>query len=105
MIRSCYIHIPFCDSICSYCDFCKMLYNEKYVDRYLDSLEEEINETYNGEVLDTIYIGGGTPSSLKLNQLERLFKIINKLNKSKNIEYTIEGNFNTTTQEKLELSN
>ena len=103
MIRSCYIHIPFCDSICSYCDFCKMLYNEKYVDRYLDSLEEEINETYNGEVLDTIYIGGGTPSSLKLNQLERLFKIINKLNKSKNIEYTIEGNFNTTTQEKLEL--
>ncbi len=46
MIRSCYIHIPFCDSICSYCDFCKMLYNEKYVDRYLDSLEEEIIKTY-----------------------------------------------------------
>ena len=42
MIKSCYIHIPFCNTICSYCDFCKLLYNEKIVDSYLEHLEKEI---------------------------------------------------------------
>ena len=103
MVKSCYIHIPFCKKICSYCDFCKVFYNEQLVDKYLISLENEIDSLYKNEVLDTIYIGGGTPSSLNLNQLERLFNIINKLNKSKNIEYTIECNFETMSKEKLEL--
>ena len=103
MIKNCYIHIPFCDSICNYCDFCKLLYNKKFISNYLDSLEVEINNNYKGEVLDTIYIGGGTPSSLELDELERLFKIISKLNVSKNVEYTIEGNFNNTTYDKLNL--
>ena len=103
MIKSCYIHIPFCDNICSYCDFCKMFYKEDLVDKYLTSLEQEINSIYKGEELETIYIGGGTPSSLNIKQLERLFKIINKLNKSNKIEYTIEGNFSSTTKDKLQL--
>lgn len=103
MIKSCYIHIPFCDNICSYCDFCKMYYKEDLVDKYLTSLEQEIESIYKGEELETIYIGGGTPSCLNIEQLERLFKIINKLNKSEKIEYTIEGNFSSTTKEKLEL--
>lgn len=103
MIKHCYIHIPFCNKICSYCDFCKILYNEKYIDEYLDSLEKEIDETYKGEELETIYIGGGTPSCLKTIQLERLLNIIDKFNKSRTYEYTIEGNFDTTTYEKLQL--
>lgn len=103
MIKNCYIHIPFCKHICSYCDFCKLLYNDKFIDKYLDALEKEIDEIYKGEVLDTIYIGGGTPSCLKTEDLERLFQILNKLKKSKNTEYTIEGNFDTTTKEKLLL--
>lgn len=103
MIKSCYIHIPFCKKICSYCDFCKVLYNEEQVNSYLTNLEKEIENTYRGEELETIYIGGGTPSSLSIIQLERLFIILNKLNKKNNIEYTIEGNFETTTKEKLEL--
>lgn len=103
MVKSCYIHIPFCKKICSYCDFCKIFYNEQLVDKYLISLEKEIDSLYQNEVLDTIYIGGGTPSSLNLNQLEKLFGIINKLNKSKTIEYTIECNFETMSNEKLEL--
>lgn len=103
MIKSCYIHIPFCKKICSYCDFCKLIYNEKFVNEYLNSLEKEIEKNYQGEELDTIYIGGGTPSCLNIKELERLFKILNKLKKSKNIEYTIEGNFETTSKEKLLL--
>ena len=75
MIRSCYIHIPFCKNICSYCDFCKLFYNTGYVSSYLEVLKNEILEFYQGEVLDTLYIGGGTPSSLSLAELERLFSI------------------------------
>ena len=103
MIKNCYIHIPFCKKICSYCDFCKMYYKEELVDKYLDVLEQEIDSIYKNEELETIYIGGGTPSCLNIRQLERLFIILGKLNKTKNIEYTIEGNFSSTTKEKLLL--
>lgn len=103
MIKSCYIHIPFCDKICSYCDFCKLFSYTNWIDSYLDSLEKEIDTFYQGEVLDTIYIGGGTPSCLSISQLEHLFKIVDKLNKSSQLEYTIEGNFESTTEEKLKL--
>ena len=103
MIKSCYIHIPFCQTICSYCDFCKMFYHKKMVSDYLECLEKEIKNIYQKEILDTIYIGGGTPSCLDYDELERLFKILEKLNKSQKIEYTIEGNFESTNQEKLEL--
>ena len=102
-MMSCYIHIPFCEKICSYCDFCKMFYNENIVDNYLEQLEKEIRTLYKGEELRTIYIGGGTPSCLSVKQLEKLFEIINLFKKSNNVEFTIECNFSNTTIEKLEL--
>lgn len=101
--KSCYIHIPFCNRICSYCDFCKIYYNKDLVKRYLTSLKKEIESNYNQEVLKTIYIGGGTPSSLDTYELEYLFNILSILKKDKNIEFTIEGNFESTTKEKLDL--
>ena len=63
-MRSVYIHIPFCKSICSYCDFCKFYYKESWAIKYLDSLEKEINDLYEGDCIKTIYIGGGTPCFL-----------------------------------------
>lgn len=102
-VKAIYIHIPFCKNICSYCDFCKLLYNKKFVDSYLDALGSEINELYQGEVVDTIYIGGGTPSSLSYGELKRLFNIIGSIKRSKTCEFTIEGNFDTTDKEKLDL--
>ena len=103
MIKSCYIHIPFCENICTYCDFCKRYYNKKYINKYLNSLEKEIDSLYKNEVLDTIYIGGGTPSCLDIEELELLFRIINKLNKSKNCSITIEANFESINKDKLDL--
>lgn len=103
MTKHCYIHIPFCDNICSYCDFCKMYYNEKLVDHYLESLEKEIKSIYQNEELETIYIGGGTPSSLTTKQLKKLFSILSILKKKSKIEFTIEGNIESTTEEKLRL--
>ena len=102
-MKSCYIHIPFCEKICTYCDFCKMFYNEKMVDRYLEALKLEIDNNYLGEKLETIYIGGGTPSCLNVNQLKRFFEILSCLNKTNNCSITIEGNFESTSYEKLLL--
>ncbi len=102
-MKHCYIHIPFCQNICSYCDFCKVLYNEELVNKYLLYLEREINSIYKNDILDTIYIGGGTPSSLNVKQLDKLLKILTKLKQSKTIEYSIECNFSSITLEKLNL--
>ena len=88
---SIYIHIPFCKNICSYCDFAKFYYNEKWADDYLIALEKEIKSKYQNELIDTIYIGGGTPTSLNTKQLEKLLNIT-KLFNFKNIEFTIETN-------------
>ena len=88
---SIYIHIPFCKSICSYCDFCKFFYDEKRVDEYLISLEKEIKKNYKNDLVKTIYIGGGTPTSLSLNQLDKLLSITNVFNNDLE-EFTIETN-------------
>ena len=101
--KSVYIHIPFCDTICSYCDFCKFLKNDEWIDKYLTSLEKEINANYKGEVLDTIYIGGGTPSCLNIEQLTKIFNIIKVLNKNKDYEFTFECNIENITEDKLKL--
>lgn len=103
MINNCYIHIPFCKNICSYCDFCKLFYNEKLVDQYLEQLEKEISNIYRKEELKTIYIGGGTPSCLNMKQLNKLFSITKKLRVSKDVEFSIECNFDSINKEKLLL--
>lgn len=98
---SIYIHIPFCSSICSYCDFCKVIKNEKWIHEYLKALENEIKANYKGEKIKTIYIGGGTPSTLSLNSLEKLFKIIKIFNQDSDTEITFETNSEDLTIDKI----
>ncbi|MDD4036578.1 MAG: radical SAM family heme chaperone HemW [Bacilli bacterium] len=102
-MHSVYIHIPFCNNICSYCDFSKVYYNEELVDKYLEALKKEVNKDYKGEVIKTIYIGGGTPSSLSIKQLNTLFSIIKIFKLANKIEFTIECNPESMTKEKLSL--
>ena len=100
----CYIHIPFCNKICSYCDFSKIYYKKDIVDKYIDELLVEIDNSYNNDLIDTLYIGGGTPSSLNIKQLNKLLNNLhNKLNLSKLKEFTIECNFDSIDYEKLDL--
>lgn len=98
---SIYIHIPFCSDICSYCDFSKVFYNEDLVYKYLESLRNEIMSNYKNELVDTLYIGGGTPSCLSLDELEILFEIINIFNLSDDLEFTFECNIESIDYEKL----
>lgn len=102
-MKSAYIHIPFCKSICSYCDFCKMLCYGPWITKYLNELAKEINDKYNKEELDTIYIGGGTPSALSLKDIKYLLDIVTIFKVSKNLEYTFECNINDINEELLTL--
>ena len=71
MVKSAYIHIPFCNNICSYCDFCKMYYNKDFIDKYLLSLEKEINLYYKNDLLNL-------HDSMKAESLETT-KIVNNI--------------------------
>ena len=102
-MKAIYIHIPFCDSLCSYCDFSKFYYNSNLVDNYLTSLEKEIKQNYKNEIIKSIYIGGGTPSSLSIKQLEKLFSIINIIKKDSDLEFTFECNPENMTIDKIKL--
>ena len=105
---SLYIGIPFCPTICAYCSFSSSplkVWKNK-VDDYLNALCHEIRETasmWAGQVLDTIYIGGGTPTTLEPHQLERLLSEVEKCFDISHIkEYTVEaGRPDSITWEKL----
>lgn len=103
MIKSCYVHIPFCKNICSYCDFCKNYYDELMVDNYLDNLKKEISKSYKNQVLDTLYIGGGTPSSLSKNNLNKLINILELFKLNNSYEFTFECNYEDINEELLDL--
>jgi oxygen-independent coproporphyrinogen III oxidase len=103
-----YIHIPFCRSRCSYCDFATDVFkNEETVERYVNALIKEISKfkIQNSKFkiqIDTIYFGGGTPSLLAPKQLEKIFNAIYKnFSIDKNAEITMEMNPATVTIETL----
>lgn len=86
MATSAYIHIPFCKSKCKYCSFISFTCNQG---DYIKHLLREIDLNYKGESLKTLYFGGGTPSLLKLEDVE---SIINKFNFEVGAEVTFEMN-------------
>lgn len=103
MASSIYIHIPFCKNICSYCDFCKFIYNEKWAYAYLKALKNEINDRYMGEEIKTIYIGGGTPSALSIDEIKSLLNMLDTINKNYLEEFTFECNLEDINEELLLL--
>lgn len=103
MIESLYIHIPFCDSICSYCSFKKQIYNEEQSKKYILNLLDDLKRIPKCS-LKTIYIGGGTPSSLADNDLEILLSNLKPLLKE-DYEFTIESNPENLTFKKAKIFN
>lgn len=95
MVKNAYVHIPFCKSKCRYCSFVSYPAFEKK-EQYLKSLYQEIDYFYKNELLDTLYIGGGTPSVLSVNEVE---SIVSCFNFEEHTEITIELNPETLTYE------
>ncbi len=107
MIKAAYLHIPFCEHICHYCDFNKVFLKGQPVDEYIDSLNHEMEMTlkeFPTNELNTIFVGGGTPTSLNEQQLYRFCESINRnLPKSNSLEFTFEANPGDLTKEKLQI--
>ncbi|MEG2488200.1 radical SAM family heme chaperone HemW [Anaerorhabdus sp.] len=101
-MRSLYIHVPFCDSICAYCDFCRVRKNEVLLKKWLLTLEEEINDRISNFNFDTVYIGGGTPTCLSEDDLAQFLNLI-KPCLTNSVETTIEINPETLTIEKAKI--
>lgn len=104
---SAYIHIPFCEHICYYCDFNKVFLEGQPVDEYVEMLLKEMAimmECRPVNELETLYVGGGTPTSLAAKQLDRLLsgaREILPFNEGK--EFTVEANPGDLTREKLQV--
>ena len=103
-----YVHIPFCIRKCYYCDFVSFTNQEENIEKYIEAVIKEIEsyelEEYN---VTTIYIGGGTPSSIESRYIEKILhkikeKIINNETKFNDIEITIEINPGTIDRKKLQ---
>lgn len=107
---SLYLGIPFCPTTCLYCSFTSYPIGlwKKRVDEYLTAMEKEIDfvsEIYKKKILDTVYIGGGTPTTLEPDELRRLLSYIkNKFDFSTVQEFTVEaGRADSITGEKLKV--
>lgn len=98
-MRGLYVHVPFCDHICAYCDFTRCGYAKGLADKWLCAVEAELKLR---QITDckTVYIGGGTPSCLSLFQLESLLKLL-KPYIDNAVEATIEVNADSFTDDKL----
>ncbi len=107
---SLYIGIPFCPTTCLYCSFTSypIAVWRKRVDEYLQALFQEIDfvaETYKNKILDTVYIGGGTPTTLEAAELDRLLQYVrDKFDFRQVTEFTVEaGRADSITREKLDV--
>ncbi|WP_276417071.1 radical SAM family heme chaperone HemW [Lactococcus petauri] len=99
--KAAYVHIPFCSHICYYCDFAKVLMTGQPVEAYIDELLKEY-DSYDISSLKTLYIGGGTPSVLPADQLEKLLThLTKKLDLEELEEFTVEANTSDLTDEVL----
>ena len=102
-----YVHIPFCKQKCYYCDFVSYANSDKKVEEYIEALKKEIKEeskNINKEeyIINTIYIGGGTPSFINEKYIsEIVYEIKENYNVKKEAEITIEVNPGTVNEEKL----
>lgn len=98
-----YLHIPFCSSICNYCNFNRGLFESGLKDRYVAALTREITDAGRGEKVDTIFFGGGTPSLLEPSEIAQLLTACRRaFDVAPAAEITLETNPETSTSERME---
>ena len=98
-----YLHIPFCSSICNYCNFNRGLFDAALKARYVDALEREILQAGRGESVDTVYFGGGTPSLLEPSEIGQLIQACRQAFRVEpGAEITLETNPETSSVQRMD---
>jgi oxygen-independent coproporphyrinogen-3 oxidase len=102
--RAAYVHVPFCAHHCGYCDFAVAAGQDHLIDRYLDALAAELRTLGAPQHVDTLFLGGGTPSHLSTDQLERLLRnIVAWLPLTPGHEFSVEANPDSLDEEKTRV--
>jgi oxygen-independent coproporphyrinogen-3 oxidase len=97
-----YIHVPFCGAICHYCNFNRGLLDEELKTRYVKALVAEIRRASGPDQIDTVYLGGGTPSLLDPHELEAILEACRRAFRvAADAEITIEANPETASKDRL----
>ena len=98
-----YIHIPFCVHKCYYCDFISYVDKLEKVKEYIKALKKEIELTIykKNYSIDTIYIGGGTPSCIESKYIKEIMNKLKEYNIQQDVQISIEINPGTVNKEKL----
>jgi oxygen-independent coproporphyrinogen-3 oxidase len=100
--RAAYVHVPFCAHRCGYCDFAIAVGQDDFIERYLDALAAELATLSRPQPVQTLFLGGGTPTYLSAPQLERLLRdVTHWLPRRPGHEYTIEANPGTLDADKI----
>jgi oxygen-independent coproporphyrinogen-3 oxidase len=100
--RAAYIHVPFCAHHCGYCDFAVAAGQDHLIERYLDALAVELTTLGQPQPVETLFLGGGTPTHLDAGRLERLLDLIHRwLIPAAGHEFTVEANPGTLDAQKI----
>lgn len=91
--RAAYIHVPFCRHRCGYCNFTLVAGRDDLIGAYLDALERELSSLQTAREVDTLFLGGGTPTHLSVDQLRQLLRtILRWFPLASDAEFSVEAN-------------
>ncbi|WP_228030301.1 radical SAM family heme chaperone HemW [Gimesia benthica] len=103
---SAYIHVPFCQHRCGYCDFTLVARKDHLIDDYLAAMKQQLATVEPGTELQTLFLGGGTPTHLSIEQLRRLFSaLFDRFRLADDCEFSIEANPLNLSIEKIDFLN
>jgi oxygen-independent coproporphyrinogen III oxidase len=102
--RAAYVHVPFCAHHCGYCDFAVATGQDAKIDLYIDGLTKELSKLGEPQPVETLFLGGGTPTYLSAGQLERLLEAVTHwLPLESGHEFSVEANPGTLDAEKVRV--
>lgn len=101
--RTAYFHVPFCAHHCGYCDFAVAAGQDHLIELYLDAIELELAGLGEPRPVETLFVGGGTPTHLSARQLERFLRVVRKWFPGSLIEFSIESTPESLDSEKASL--
>jgi oxygen-independent coproporphyrinogen-3 oxidase len=102
--QAAYVHVPFCAHHCGYCDFAVVAGQDHLIDRYLEALAAELATLCQPQAVDSLFLGGGTPTYLDARRLERILQTVTRwLPPRRGCEFTVESNPGTLELEKVDV--
>src|SRR5262245_17711261 len=102
--RAAYVHVPFCAHHCGYCDFAIAVGHDGRIDEYIEALSREMSRLETPQAVDTLFLGGGTPTHLSAGQVARLLeRILHWLPFKPGHEFSVEANPRTLDEDKIRV--